>query len=345
MSFIREISEQPLAMRDLLREFGETYRDETKKLRTFLTDHRIGQILFSGMGSSLYASYIPCNYLNRRGIKAYATESNELMHFGKNIIDDFTLLIAVSQSGSSAETVELCRTLDCADRTLIITNREDGLLYQYGSMHFLLHAGKERHTATKTYTNTIAALLYIAHVIAGEDDRALLGLNAELARCADSMERFIRAGEHVERISQILEESDYIALIGSGTSYCTVSHAELVFLEAGKLVASRYTVGQFTHGPVELIGPDFCAMLFDFEPLVRAKLDEIIGMIEKFGGKIVIFTNRNDLHAGPGATIVRLDCPNPFISPILEIIPVELIVHTIGMRKSCNPGVLRRIKK
>ena len=236
MSFIEEIYEQPLVLRGLKKEFRENYFINAGNLKSFLKENTINQIIYTGMGSSLYACYIPCIYLNKQGVKAYVFESNELLHFNKNIIDEQTMIIAVSQSGDSKETVDLCKVLGHSSHTIIITNRMDGQLYQYGDIQFLLYAGSERHTATKTYTNTIAALMFVAYVIAGEKPEAFCKLDIDLEHNAEIIHDLIREEKHMEQLGQFIEESDYIALVGSGSSYCTVNHAELVFLEAGRMV-------------------------------------------------------------------------------------------------------------
>jgi glucosamine--fructose-6-phosphate aminotransferase (isomerizing) len=149
----------------------------------------------------------------------------------------------------------------------------------------------------------------------------------------------------INTLCDIAESSPYLFFVGSGTSYCTVSQAELVMLEVDRIVASRCTAGQFMHGPIELVGPGFCGVLFDFDPVSRPDLEAVVTEILANGGKAVLFTNRETSVRHERLTTYRIPCHNSFISPILEIIPIIQMVYTIGIRRHLTPGVLQHVSK
>ena len=98
MTFLDEIHQQP----DALDNLCHLYKDKPEsiqKIRSFLSKASFNQIIFSGMGSSLFASYVPCHFLRQQGFRVLAMESNELLYYADVMLDESSLVIVVSQSG------------------------------------------------------------------------------------------------------------------------------------------------------------------------------------------------------------------------------------------------------
>lgn len=348
MSFLDEINEQPAALMRLT----ENYRNSSEcaeaglKLKKLIDETGPSQYIFTGMGSSLFAGYIACAYLRRKGLRAYTVEANELLAGDDRVIDDKTVVVAVSQSGNSMETLSLCKKYREFPNLVTLTNLSESNLYGYGAVKFLLYAGKEYHTSTKSYTNTVAALLYIMYIIAGEDNFAQESLFGTLTRCASWMGNYLIDGiKEAGRLSDVIGGSKIITAVGTGASCCTVCHMQLLFFEAARRQMVSYSAGQFIHGPVELIDAGFCSVIFDFDPAGRIKIDEVSDLTLKYGGKVLIFTNRGDMASGERLTPVYIPCGHPYAAPIYEIIPVELTAYIMGVRAGYHPGNLERIHK
>ena len=342
MSFIGEIHEQPGAVRTLAESLksGQT----AAQIRELIHRVKPTQYVFAGMGSSLFASYIPCTYLCRKGIRSFAFEANELLSSDNPIIDKNTILIGVSQSGNSMETVAFCDAFQ--DYPMItVTNRENGNLSRYGDLQLFLKAGEELCTATKSYTNTIAMLVYLGYVLGGASDAELAVLLEEMYASADIIESMIEDPAYGDKLADFLKNRTTLTLVGSGSSYATACHSHLVCMEAAKELMIGYTAGQFIHGPLELINENFASILFDFEPNARTKVDDVMELTEKFGGKSLIFTNRENMPASQQRMVVPIPFENRFLAPLIEVVPMELMAYTIGERKNCQPGVLHRVHK
>lgn len=341
MSFYSEIMEQPEAARRLLAAFGSSeYRMETEKLLQMVKKAAPAQFVFTGMGSSLFVSYIAASILRRAGISAVSLEAREAISFDRPIIQENTILVAISQSGNSLETVEFCELYKDFPNLVTVTNLKTSNLHKYGTVRFTLEAGPEKHTATKSYTNTVLAILYMAYVLVGRD---LENLYADVEKMAGTMETLL--SEPVGDLVDFWEGSSFTALVGSGVSYCTVSHASLVLMEAAHINAAYYTVGQFIHGPIEIIDEHFCTILFDFEPEVRRDLDRVADLTLQYGGKVLLLTNRTDVQSRENLRIISMDCPNPMLSPMADILPIELMTLEIGIRAGLHPGDLYRVHK
>lgn len=341
MSFYTEMMEQPTAAKRLLEAFATPeYRAQIDVLKAMMRSAEPVRFVFAGMGSSTYASYIACSILRRAGIQAYTFEARELAAFDGPVIDEHTILFGVSQSGNSLETVALCEKYKDFPNLAVITNLKTSNLYRYGRAKFHLEAGEEKHTATKSYTNTVLAILYIAYEIAGMDVQAML---AQADKLIGEMERLLAMP--ADAMTDFWQGSAFTALIGSGVSYCTASHASLVLMEAAHVNAAHYTVGQFIHGPIEIINGEFCSIIFDFEPAVRDQLDRVIDYTLKFGGRVLLFTQRKDMPARERMMTIEIDCENGLLAPLAEILPIETLTLEIGRRAGLCPGDLYRVHK
>lgn len=344
MSFIDEIHQQPEALRALASYLKQNGSDLASKIRDILERVQPTQIIFVGMGSSLYASYIPCTYLCRRGIRAHAYEAFELLSSDHPIIDDHTLLIAVSQSGNSTETVDFCEVYKSYPM-ITVTNQENGNLARYGDLQLFLQAGDEFCTATKSYTNTVGMLVFLAYALGGAEKAEFDKLYLELNQCADIIASMLSQPDYGEKLTDYFKDQPVLTLVGSGSSYTTTLHSQLVFVEAAREQPLPFTAGQFIHGPLEIINEKFGCILFDFEPNARKKIDDVLEQTEMFGGKTMIFTNRADLESTDRRLVLYFDLENRYLSPAIEVVPMELMVYTIGQRKGTDPGTLHRVHK
>ncbi len=347
MQYIDEIKQQPEALRDLTRHyFIDSGRE--RAMRETLKKEAFDQVIFVGMGSSLYAAYTAAGFLREKGVRAFAMECGEFLYHDAGIVDERTLVVAVSQSGKSPEVVGMCREYAAKKdwKLAIVTNYPENTLYQYGQYKFLIYAGEEFTTASKTYTNTIAALLYLSCLLADWDESAFQNLYRDLLDAADKMEELIESSvPEIESMCESVKERSAIYAVGSGPSYSSASYAEMIMEEAGKIYASRFTCNQFLHGPVELINESFCTVLFDFYEKSRPAVEKIIKLVGENGGSILLITNRKEKYQYEKVHQLYIEFDNPCLSPLVEIIPVELIVNQLGLYKGLKPGRLKWVEK
>ena len=279
MSYYYEIRQQPSVLNDFADFIEASYDEFSQQIDDLMRTTAPEEIIFSGMGSSLFVSEIACAYLRRKGLKAFTLEANELLHFDRPILGPHTLLVAVSQSGNSMETVRLCDTYKDAP-LITVTSREDGNLARYGKISLFIKSGEEHFTSSKSYTNSVAAMVYLAMLMAGEKD-AIPALCRDLRICAGQI-RAILDDEGLPRsVDEFLSACSCITLVGSGGSYATVEHGALVMLETARILSAEYTAGQFIHGPVEIIDERFGCIIFDFDKEARADIDRVIWGIRK----------------------------------------------------------------
>ena len=342
--FKDEMQQQPDALRRLV---ATTLRDVSlrSRLTRLKNDKRIDRVIFTGMGSSLYAGYIPTNYLRAAGMNAIAVESAELLALGDNMFTPQTLVVAVSQSGESPEVLKLVGRLPGRENLVAVTNYPASRLHAMSDLTLDLCAGVEYRTSTKTYTNTLAAMQYLAAVLAGDDDTAIAGLLNRQAVCADLMEQLLPNPQLAREIAAFIDGIEFLPCVGAGYSYTTVSHCEIVLEETTGFYASRFTPSQFIHGPIELIHDRFGVVLFDFDPAAHSVCDHVAASVLQYGGKVLTITHRTDIAPRSRLHVVTIAHNDPFTAPLVEVIPIELAVDTLCTARGKPTGQLSRVIK
>jgi glucosamine--fructose-6-phosphate aminotransferase (isomerizing) len=301
---IEEIYSQPDAVR-------RTLAAVTPSQRRDFASALGGQIVITGMGSSYSAAYYAACWLSERfDISAVAVEASELLGYQRKLLHDRRLMM-ISQSGRSAEIVDL---LGRAKGTVIgLTNEAESPVTRHSDLTFLTHAGTEYAASTKTYTAALTLLL------------ALSGSRV-VERLPDLIERFLPLwDESAACFAEEYEEHQRFVLIGTGLSCASAMTGSLLFHEAAKLPAQGFSAAQFRHGPIEATSPDTVYVVFA-SSATRRLADEIDG----FGGKVLSI-----------GKAIPLPVEDKWLMPLLEIIPVQLLAARIGMQRGVEVDTFR----
>jgi len=339
--FLEEILSQPRVLRATL----DRYLEDESLLRSVsrvMEQGRYQLLLLTGMGSSYFALYPACIYLNEHGLSAIMVEASELLHYYKDLISDRALVVIASQSG---ETVEVKRLLgEVSGRTLImsVTNDADNYLVRNSDLPLFLYAGQESGPASKTYTATVTVLFLLAmYLTSTMNKQRVEGLYAAV----EAMESFLEGWtERIDGLVDFLGKADCLSLLGRGPSLASAMAGALILKEATKMRAEGMSAGQFRHGPLEVVTPGFAAVVFAMQGRTSDINLRLAHDIAEFGGKVVIIGSGEELQ---GERIFNLTLPllDEFYSPLLEIVPIQLLSWRIATEKGLQPGRFDKAKK
>lgn len=178
--FLRKIGEQPQALRRVVKYYRAKGVGVLERAASLCRCKDGGRIVFIGMGASLYAATLVYSLLADSGAGLpILIEAGELLDHCLNGIVREDVVVAISQSGESFQTLEIAQKLR-GHRLLAITNRPGSPLAQRTSLSLPILAGAEESISSKSYTNTLAVLLLLANEDRWErdecTDRALVAL-------------------------------------------------------------------------------------------------------------------------------------------------------------------------
>jgi glucosamine--fructose-6-phosphate aminotransferase (isomerizing) len=344
-SYLDEIFEQPAALRRCSGEFPTGQDDGLKRIRQRIESGGFDKTVLTGMGASLHGCYPLYLKLSKVcSTPVVLWDASELAHFLPQLLTEKTLLIAVSQSGESAELRRIAERKERPGLVVSITNGEANTLARWADVPLLTRAGAEAAVSSKTYTAGLAVLRLLGSVLAGED---LEAARKEIHDTASELEAFLQGlDEQAERLADRLGIVDFLAFVGRGPSLASARAGSLITQEASKLPCAAYSGGGFRHGPLELARPGFRAVIFAGLGGAAALNLQLAGQICEAGGRVLLISSgAGGDAASERMAIVQIPAVEPALLPILEIVPVQLLTIPLARAKGYEPAVFERASK
>jgi len=294
------------------------------------------------MGTSFHAPYLILRDLASITPTVEIRDAGELLHFGIPGIWGDDALVAVSQSGESAETREVVSVFEGRIPVVSIVNDSESFMAKNADIMLPLNAGAEASISAKTYTNTLAVLMLLAESLTGADYDATLkhlGDAAGLMEC--SMQSLAdRARDEAGRFGDLRA----LHSIARGSDLVSASQFALIIKEGAGIPAEALSAGLFRHGPLELAGEGHTAVLFLSEGNEPALTASLARELADAGSTVLAVTDSPDYNTGSVDTVV-IETPERRIFPILCAPFIEFLVHEIASRIGREAGAFRRITK
>jgi len=298
------------------------------------------RIVLTGMGSSLHALYPLHLRLIRAGHSPVSVETAELVHAQSALLDERALILAVSQSGRSAEILQLLDLIAArASRPFVIgvTNTVGSPLATRADVAVPLHAGPEFSVSCKTYLAALVALEWLGSILCGDDLAALFGEFAPVARAVESYLAGWR--EHAAHLTIEFAGLRHLFLTGRGASLAAVGTGALILKESTRFHAEGMSSPAFRHGPLEMVNPGLHALVFAGEPATAPLNESLVRDIRAAGGRAWWVGE-----TAPVAVFRLPDSPAR-LRPMFEILPVQMLSLALAALAGREPGRFERATK
>ena len=342
--FLAEILGQP----DALRRAADGLAVSSAPLEAVLAERRRASIVFTGMGASYNACYVPVTLLAARGQSSIMVDAAELLHFRRPILGDDSLLVTVSQSGESAEVVRLVEALQGRQgRPFIvsITNGTRNTLARAADVSLDTRAGEETGPSTMTFAATLVVLAAVSDALAGVPlEQAMSKVRAQASRAASEAEAILAKPEELAgELTSWFENRRAFALLGRGTARAASETGALVLKEAARVPAEALEAAQFRHGPLELAGRDLAAAVIATERETAALDLALAEELVAAGAAVLVVTNEA---GGPdGTKIVTVPDVGRALGPALSVVPSQLLAWRLALDQGLSPGELQVASK
>ena len=322
---LREIREQP----EVLVGSAEGLVGQTDALAlaaTWCSDVEHPLVL-TGMGSSLDACQAAASLLGRRGRPAVAVNTAELVHFRLPSLLPGSCVIAVSQSGRSAELVRLGESLREVDdvRLVAITNGPDNALAGLADLGVDMNAGPEAGPATKTFTATLVALTGLVELLAAPElARPILQRTVSRATAAAQQATALLTDAEglAARVEDWVGRRDHLVLVGRGVGRASAEVGALLLKEASKTAAECLDAAEFRHGPLELAGPSLAAVVVSLEPTTLELDRRLLRDLDARSSATLAVGLPDPLGVGPRLVV---DPVHPLLDVALASLPLQLL--------------------
>lgn len=290
------------------------------------------------MGSSFHALYPLHLRLMAAGAVSHWIEASELLIGYGPLKSRDTLLVAVSQSGESAEIVSLVRQSGGFGHIIAVTNQPSSTLGAAADTLFPLHAGVEATVSCKTYIATLAVLHWLGAALVGGDVSVTV---EQLGRIEAPMRAYLaELHGHVEAIGKRLAGIRTTFVVGRGVSLATAGTGGLILKESTRQPAEGMSAAAFRHGPFEVLGKHVFVLVLAGEPRVAPLHRRLVADIAQHDGVAGLVAAGDDI-AGEFSLPALPDA----LLPLVEILPVQMLSLAMAARDGREAGRFEHASK
>ncbi len=336
---LKEIHEQPDVVRNVLsgklRAIDEpiTLNEVTLDKETLKNLNRI-QIV--ACGTSLHAAMVGKYIIEDFcGISVDVEPSSEYI-YRKTITDKNTLVIGVSQSGETADTITAVRQAKAkGSHILIVTNRPDSTMAREANSLVPVYAGIEVSVAaTKSYMAQLISFYLLAIYIAetkGVSKDELSDLKRELIVLPQKIEKILAHKEDIQKCARAFSSSKDFIFIARGVNFATALEGALKLKEISYINATGYTAGELKHGPIAMLDETMPVLSI----LMKGKVyDKILSNSEEArarNARMIALTDSDDVKLNElFECIIRIPEISEILSPALAVVPLQLLAYYIA---------------
>ena len=337
---LKEIHEQPDVIRNIL--IGKLHTsdspivlNEVKLTKEHL--RKLNRIQIIACGTSLHAGMIG-KYLieNFCGIPVDVEASSEYI-YRRTVTDENTLVIGVSQSGETADTLTAIKQAKAkGSHILIITNRPDSAMAREADSLVPVNAGIEVSVAaTKSYIAQLMAFyllsLYMAEIKESVDTSTLTSLKAELMILPQKIEQILAHKEDIQKVAKVYANTKDFIYIARGINYPTALEGALKLKEISYINATGYPAGELKHGPIAMLDETMPVLSILMNGSVYEKLLSNSEEAKARNARMIALTNSKDEKLNDlFENIIRVPDVQELFSPIIAMIPLQLIAYYIA---------------
>lgn len=342
---LKEIFEQPRKVRD---SFDADNLKEFNLPKEYLKS--LNKIVIVACGTAMHAGLVAKNtFESLCGIETNVEIASEF-RYRNPIVDDKTLAIFISQSGETADTIAALKLAKSKGaKTLAVTNVKGSSITREADYSIYTCAGPEIAVAsTKAYTAQIALLTLVALDFAEKlkvvDSEILEEIKAEVPGITIKINTVLEDKDMYHDIAKEIIKSRDVFFLGRGIDYNVAQEGALKLKELSYIHAESYPSGELKHGPIALIEKDVPVIAIVTEKdLVEKSVSNIQEVISR-GAKTVIVTNQ-EIDTEGYDYIIKIPKINRVLSPILSVIPLQIISYYAAKEKHLDVDKPRNLAK
>src|SRR6266480_4261953 len=351
---LKEIMEQPESIRNTLR--GHLLEEEgTVRLGGLnISDEdllKVQRIVITACGTSWHSGLIGEYMMEELARIPTEVEYASEFRYRNPIVDERTLVIGISQSGETADTLAALREAKRRGaRTLGLVNVVGSTIAREVDGGIYLHAGPEIGVAsTKAFTSQIAALAVLTLKMGRL--RALSILQGRevvraLGRLPELVERVLAKAPEVEHIAERMMRASNVLYLGRGYNFPVALEGALKLKEISYIHAEGYPAAEMKHGPIALIDDLMPVVFIAPKDAVYQKVVSNVEEVKARGGRVIAVVTEGDAGVARLADH-KIEVPETLdlLTPVLTVLPLQLLAYYIAVRRGCNVDQPRNLAK
>ena len=359
---LKEVYEQPRAVRDTAQgrvslDTGKIYLDPMDiSEEDFLG---ITSIKIAACGTSWHAATAGKYMIEELARLSVEVDYASEFRYRNPVLDENTLLIVISQSGETADTIAAMREAKQAGcKTLAICNVQGSMITREADGTILTHAGPEIGVAsTKAFTSQMVALylfaLYLGQLRGKLDENQAKYHAQQLAGLPLKIETLLSDADSIEELSKEFFRSQDFLYLGRGINFPVALEGALKLKEISYIHAEGYPAGEMKHGPNALIDEKLPVVIVNTREEGNAASElryekthsNIVEVKARDGIILSILTEGDGMSSKVSDHVIEIPETTDLLAPILSIVPLQLLAYHIAVRRGCDVDQPRNLAK
>ena len=348
---LKEINEQPKAIRETIGtrlNGSKVCFDELNFSKEYLES--LNKIYIVACGTAMHAGLVAKNIIEKLCKIPVEVDIASEFRYRDPLIDNKTLTIYISQSGETADTIAALKLArEKGAKTLAISNVIGSSITREADYSIYTHAGPEIAVAsTKAYTSQVTMLtliaLYFAEILERGNMEKVEALKKDLLKLPEKAEKVLKNTSEIKKFAKRVHKEKDMFFLGRGVDYAVSLEGSLKVKEISYIHSEGYASGELKHGPIALIdtGVTVIATMTD-KNLLEKSISNVQEVISR-GAKVLAITNQDVENKGFD-TIIKIPEVTTEISPVLSIIPLQLLAYYISTEKGLDVDKPRNLAK
>lgn len=346
----KEINEQPKSVRETIgariTQNSKSSIPDLKLDKEYLKT--IDKIFVVACGTAMYAGMAGKTILESLCEIPVEVEAASEFRYRNPIVNEKTLCIFITQSGETADTIAALKLAKSKGaKTVAISNVVGASISREADYTIYTHAGPEIAVAsTKAYTSQIVLLAIIAINFAEKleiNQEKVNELKNDILLLPAQLEEVLKNTERIKAFAQRIYKEKDVFFIGRGIDYTVALEGSLKLKEISYIHSEAYPSGELKHGPIALIENDVTIVSILTNRLLVEKSISNIQEVVTRGAKTFIVTNQELNHNFD--EVITIPKTNPLISPILSVVPLQILAYYISKEKGLDVDKPRNLAK
>ena len=338
----KEIDEQPMAIRETI-EIAEL-----PLTKEYLKS--INKIYIIACGTAMHAGLSGKNTIEKICRIPVEVDIASEFRYRNPIVDEHTLSIFISQSGETADTIAALKLAkSCGSKTIAVSNVIGSSITREADYSIYTHAGPEIAVAsTKAYTSQVVLInilaIYIAEILGCCSKEELLNFKKEILALPKKVEQTLECKEVIHRFAKKIYQEKDIFFLGRGIDETIAKEGSLKLKEISYIHSESYPAGELKHGPIALIENNITVVGIMTEPNLVGKTISNLQEVITRGAKTLVITNQT-FNYNMFDEVIKIPETLSYLSPILAIIPLQLLAYYISKEKGLDVDKPRNLAK
>lgn len=332
---LKEINEESEVVKNILNLYTKN-----NKIKNIYNIKKYKNIDIVACGSASFAGQIGKYYIEKyANIKTEVYYASEY-RYQKNFFTKDTLVILISQSGETADTLAALKLAkENGINTLAIVNRRDSSIAREADSVIYTEAGIEVAVATtKAYLSQVLILLLLAF----KDNNKETKLLEDLKLLPNLITKYINEYDY-SNIANILKDKEHIFYLGRGIDYYLSMEGSLKLKEISYIHSEAFQAGELKHGSISLIDKDFGVVSVVTDKTISDKTISNLKEVSARGAKIITITNIKDNNFADYTILV--EDYDEILNPLLVIVPMQMLAYNVAKLRDCDIDKPRNLAK